>query len=297
MANQIRWQRGDYVRLGQAVAEFNKKVNELKTEENKLYLPEEINYKEQKGRIYSRKELNRVINSLKRFSNKNAEDILENEIGEKITRWEKNELNRQARIATRNLTKQLEELNIPEFNGFSRAQMGSEEARKIESTLKNINQLEEATGDKAKRIRRRIKELGTLDYEMYQSIIYKDNYMKGLEDYSSNYESYYLLKNKLNSIKNPINFFNYVKRSTVMTDFFTWYNGDEGSLIYGGFLNSEEVFEQGLEELGIIEEEKQKLLRKLKRKKAPQNVIDSCNSITSYQDLKTFMTKYNEFLN
>lgn len=297
MDSQIKWKRGDYVRLGRAVAEFNKKINELKNEENKLYLPEEIKYQEQKGRIYSRKELNRVINSLKRFSNENATDILENEIGEKITRWEKNELNKQAKIAARNLNRQIQELNIPQYDGFSRAQMGSEELRKLQSTLKNINELNTSTGDKTKRIRRRIKELGTLDYKMYKAIIYRDNYMKALQEYSSNFESYSLLIEKLESIKNPVNFFNYIQKSNALTDFFTWYNDNEGSLIYGGFLNNEEVFQYGLEELGIIEEEKQKLLRKLKRKNAPQQVINECNNISSYEDLKSFITKYNEFLN
>lgn len=46
--SQIRWKRGDYISLGKAVANFNKKINELKTEENALLLPDEINYSELK---------------------------------------------------------------------------------------------------------------------------------------------------------------------------------------------------------------------------------------------------------
>ncbi len=46
--SQIRWKRGDYISLGKAVANFNKKINELKTEENALLLPDEISYSELK---------------------------------------------------------------------------------------------------------------------------------------------------------------------------------------------------------------------------------------------------------
>lgn len=35
MDNQIKWKRGDYIRLGQAVSQFNKKIRELKQEENR----------------------------------------------------------------------------------------------------------------------------------------------------------------------------------------------------------------------------------------------------------------------
>lgn len=45
---QIRWKRGDYISLGKAVSQFNKKINELKSEENALLLPDEINYSELK---------------------------------------------------------------------------------------------------------------------------------------------------------------------------------------------------------------------------------------------------------
>ena len=67
--SKIRWQQKDYVTLGKAVANFNKKINELNKEEKKLYLPDTINYKEIKENIVTRNELNRVIKSLKRFSN------------------------------------------------------------------------------------------------------------------------------------------------------------------------------------------------------------------------------------
>ena len=70
MAKQynIRWKQGDYIKLGKAVAEFNRKISEIQTEENKMYLPSFEKYEWQKENIKTRQEFNRVINSLKRFS-------------------------------------------------------------------------------------------------------------------------------------------------------------------------------------------------------------------------------------
>ena len=45
---QIRWKRGDYISLGKAVSQFNKKINGLKSEENALLLPDEISYSQLK---------------------------------------------------------------------------------------------------------------------------------------------------------------------------------------------------------------------------------------------------------
>lgn len=88
----IRWSRSDYVKLGKAVSNFNRTINEHETLENKLYLPKEIEYKEIKEKITTRKELNRVIKSLRRITADNALELYETEAGEQITNWERKEL-------------------------------------------------------------------------------------------------------------------------------------------------------------------------------------------------------------
>ena len=60
----IRWRKGDYIRLGQAVSQFNKKIVELEKDELKTeYLPDLRDYKDLKEHITTRNELNRVINN------------------------------------------------------------------------------------------------------------------------------------------------------------------------------------------------------------------------------------------
>lgn len=73
--SKIQWKQGDYIKLGRAVADFNRKVNKLQAEENKLYLPNLIEYKEAKENITTRQELNRLVNSLRRFNREGAEEL------------------------------------------------------------------------------------------------------------------------------------------------------------------------------------------------------------------------------
>lgn len=119
----IRWKNTDYLTLGRAVAQFNRKINELNKEEKKLYLPENITYSNVKEGIQTRAELNRVINSLRRFSKQGAEDLFQNSAGEQMTVWEHGELLRQRRIAERNLKKEAQEFETPVSSGYSKAQM------------------------------------------------------------------------------------------------------------------------------------------------------------------------------
>lgn len=121
--SKIKWKKGDYIRLGKAVSDFNKKINMLQAEENKLYLPNTIDYKESKENIATRAELNRLINSLRRFQREGAEDLYVTQAGEQLTKWERRELGIQSRIAQNKLQRELKALNVPLDSGFSRAQM------------------------------------------------------------------------------------------------------------------------------------------------------------------------------
>lgn len=124
--NLIKWRQGDYISLGKAVSDFNKKIKKLQTEENKNYLPQTVNYKEERNSIKTRQELNNVIRSLRRFtSRENATDIVENTAGQKMTRWQKNENRIRSGLAIRNLNRDLKELTEKPITeqGFTRREM------------------------------------------------------------------------------------------------------------------------------------------------------------------------------
>lgn len=238
--NQIRWKKGDYITLGKAVSNFNKKIRELQTEENKLYLPEEVEYKELKNEVTTRRRLNQIVNSLKRFQEDGAEKIVENSAGQKMTSWENNENIIAKRAASRNIKARIKELNIPKYDGFSRVQMGSIEYRELINTLKSFEKLNILRGFEYNRLRERINKYATSDLKMKRSINYRENYINEMKKYS-HFDNYQLLMEKLNSIKNPINFYEFVSQNEFTGDL--TYQSDQ--------YYTQEAFNAYLQDLGI----------------------------------------------
>ena len=243
---QINWKQGDFVRLGRAVTQFNKKINKLQAEENKLYLPETISYTEAKENITTRRELNRLINSLRRFQKEGAEDIYTTQSGETMTKWERRELGIQSRIAQTRLQNELKTLNEPTESGFSRAQMGSMRVREINAQIKNLKNIESAVGYEFKRLRDRLSRMGTSDYTMKKAIVFRENYLKEMEKYS-HFDNYEKLMKKLRSFTNPVSFFNFVSQNEFAGDM--TYQSDE---VY-----TQEAFNLFLQDLGIKTEDVQ----------------------------------------
>ena len=238
--SKISWKQGDFIKLGQAVARFNKKVNELNREEKKLYLPETISYTEAKENITTRRELNRLINSLRRFQREGAEDLYTTQSGETMTKWERRELGIQSRIAQSRLQNELKSLNEPMENGFSRVQMGSLRAREIEAQIKNLKQIETKVGYEFNMLKRRIASQGASDYTMKKAIVFRNNYIKEMEKYS-HFDNYDKLMKKLNSITNPISFFNFVSQNELTGDL--TYQSDE--------TYTQEAFNSFVQDFGI----------------------------------------------
>ena len=248
MASKIRWKQGDFIRLGRAVADFNKKVNRLQSEENKLYLPDVIEYKEAKENITTRAELNRMIKSLKRFQREGAEELYTTEAGEDITKWERRELGIQSRIAQTRLQRELKALNEPLESGFSRAQMGSARVREIEAQIRNLKQIETKSGYEFRALKRRIQRVGTSDYSMRKAITYQENYLKMIKEGYSNFDNFEKLMAKLESIKNPQKFYEFLSQNELLADI-TYMYDLSGEGIAG--VSDQNKFDFMLESLGI----------------------------------------------
>lgn len=71
--------------------------------------------------------------------------------------------------------------------------------------------------------------------------------------------------------------------------FFFIINHGEG-LTYGNFKNDQERFNYGLEELGIIDEEKNRLIKKYTREENEEMLVKSKN-ISSTEDLISFLNE------
>lgn len=117
MKNSIRWTKSDYLTLGRAVSNFNRKIKELQTEENKLYLPEPLEYGEIKKEILTRGKLNDVLRSLRSFNEVSAQPILNRQTQQLMTKWEAKENQIKEFRATKLLIKQGKEIQ----RGFNRS--------------------------------------------------------------------------------------------------------------------------------------------------------------------------------
>lgn len=239
MDSLIRWKKGDYIKLGQAVSRFNKIINELDVNERE-YLPDLMEYKDLKEHITSRKELNRIIKSLRRANIENLKETRTFDSGEEISRWEFSEINKARRRALRNL--EVERAGI--LQNRPSIGMGDERLSEIKAIEDSFETLNEKTGSDLKRLKARIMAVGRSDYKLAKDKLFMDNFYKALEGIS-NFQNYEVLKKELDKIKNPTKFYEFVNKSPVLMDLFLWYK-ESDSLFYGGFSDNEDAFDSTL---------------------------------------------------
>lgn len=245
MPSVIRWSRSDYQKLSYAVRQFNKKVSELEALDQNV-LPEEFKYTELRDNIYSRKELNRIIKSLRRFSKPSQQRLVKTTSGEVLTQWEYSELKKAQKRATLNITDQARMIIDSDVNV-----MGDTEFKRLQRTRESIDDLFNRKGTEFRRTKVRTQSWGKNDYDLWRASIYRENFMNSLEQMSS-FKNYKLLKDKLESIENPIQFYNYIKESNILSDLFLYYKDKATSQTYGGFVDNQEAFDTALfDQLGI----------------------------------------------
>lgn len=195
----------------------------------------------------TRKELNRQINSLKNFLKEDATEIIELSSGEEITRWERDELKKLERNATRRLKNELASIDKIEKPYTTQREI------EINAQLNNLKTWQNKKGFEFNKMKSRLQNIGTLDYEIKKASVYKENYMNSMREAFSNFENFEVLENKLKTIKNPKSFFKYIQQSDYLSDLFLYYDDESGTLVYGGLSSNEEIFNSELVKLGLIE--------------------------------------------
>lgn len=238
MESQIKWKRGDYIKLSKAVSRFNKILGDLDTQAD--YLPEAPEYRTLRDHIHTRKELNRVIASLQSATPENLKSTVMMESGVEISKYEYRQLRLARNRALRNLAKEKRTIleDRPSIG------MGDERLSEIRAIELSFEKLETSAGATFDRLAERIMQLGKMDYKMSKDIQFKENFYKALEGIS-NFQNYDVLKKELDKIKNPSKFYEYVKQSPVLMDLFLWYK-ESDSLFYGGFSDNQEAFDSTL---------------------------------------------------
>lgn len=240
---QISWKNVDNLSLGRAVANFNRKINKIKTEENKLYLPDEINFRDIKDNIKTRRELNRVMQNLRSFNKEAAEELYINEAGETMTKWEKDIIERNIQTGIRRLNKELRQVDRNKYP-FETA-----EEKNIKQRIKNLKKFENVKGIDFEILKKRAFNIGRADYNMKKAILYKENYLKVLKDHYQNFDNYDKLMKYLEKFKNPIRFFERIKATgnENIVDIYMIYDPDMAQRQFNEFvsvfINSNEIID------------------------------------------------------
>lgn len=113
--HRIKWRESDEKELTKAINNFNAKIRRLSKTDPKLanVLPEKVSKRDLKNLIDTRRDLNREINSLRRFTERGAEalvDIPNSENNLKITKWQRTEMLRRVAVINRRRKARLEKL-------------------------------------------------------------------------------------------------------------------------------------------------------------------------------------------
>lgn len=128
----IQWTENQKYKLDRAVRNFNAKLTRVleKNPELAEIQPHKVSIKELKGQIHSTQDLNRIVNELKRFSAKGAEEVVQNKSGLKETKYVLREVTIKAAAINRQRTIERKRvLNMPATSrgqdlGLTRGQMG-----------------------------------------------------------------------------------------------------------------------------------------------------------------------------
>ena len=212
---RISWRNVDNLSLGKAVANFNRKIKRIETEENKGYLPETLNFKDVKENITTRRELNRIIQNLRNFNKEGAEELYQNDAGEEMTKWEKDVLQDEISRGIRRLNKELRSVDKTKYPFETDVELN------LKQRINNLKNFQNVKGFNFKLLKERAFNIGRMDFEMNRAINYQNNYMKTLERYS-HFDNYDLLINELEKYKNPIRFYNLMKTKGELTEDLTY---------------------------------------------------------------------------
>lgn len=190
--NNFNWKPNDETELKKAVKNFNAKVTRQikKNPDNAKYYPEKVSYKELKELVKSRHDLNREINSLRRFSKKGAEEIVElpgyNKHNISLTKWQKEDMQRRTyninkkRARRRKAISEIEMTDRGEKTGYKKGDFGMGSIKDLEmapmTAFTDAMELRDLKGRA-----RALRKESSSEYWNEKDEILKQNYIEALE--------------------------------------------------------------------------------------------------------------------
>lgn len=201
----IRYDKKLNQEIDRTIKNFNQKIARLEKQERQL-LPSKISKKQLKESVYTRRELQRKLKELQRFSRRGAEDIIETKGGVKLTKYELDRIKRENTRIKRNLSREINRKTKEKPKVFGKKQastfseMGEQEFLNLVSRRNAINKDIEKLNEKE--LQRLVKLLEkTSTKKKYMDNIFKENYfeMFAVLGYYYGYDA-----DKLNEIKDKL---------------------------------------------------------------------------------------------
>lgn len=189
----IRYDKKINQEINRTIKNFNQKIARLEKDERNLLLPAKISKKELKESVYNRTELIRKLKELQSFSQRGAEETVELSSGTKLSKYELNNLKREAKRVKQQLTRDIKKLETSSPKIFGKkqtttfAQMGDQQYLNLKARRKalekNIEKLDE----------KQLKQFTSLinktrKNKQYMNNIFKENYLKMLTDLGYYYD-------------------------------------------------------------------------------------------------------------
>ena len=131
--------------LRRAVSNFNSKIKRLESVDREIDIPEKASITAIKDRVTNKWELNREIDKLERFTQRNAEELVKNNSGVVLSRWEFENIQREQKRLNARLLRDIERysnLSPTEFGKAQEvtyAQMGDERLSNLKARQKAIS--------------------------------------------------------------------------------------------------------------------------------------------------------------
>lgn len=205
----IRYDKKLNQEINKTIKNFNQKIARLEKQEREL-LPSKITKKDLKNTSYTRKELQRKLKELQRFSKRGAEDIITTSGGVKLTKYELQNIKRENARVKSNITREINRLKVEKPKIFGKKQtstfseMGDSDYLNLiarrKALEKDVNKL---SREEFERFTKLIERTGK--NQQYMNNIFKENYFEMLTDlaYYFDYDNDKLniLKQKLMNLK------------------------------------------------------------------------------------------------
>lgn len=172
--------------LRKAVSNFNSKIKRLESVDREIDIPEKESITAIKERVTNKWELNREIDKLQRFTQRDAEELIKNKSGVVLSKWEFENLQREQKRLTAKLTREINRygnITPKEFGkkqAATYAQMGDERLSNLKARKKAISNKSvlRSNRDQLKNLQSLINKTNA-NFKTTKKQTFYDNYING----------------------------------------------------------------------------------------------------------------------